>query len=167
MKIANLTVTPRCRSKTNALSIYAGPEISDRECIARRAPSPPELVPLTRNVHDYVKLARNIKAINLTLVNRGSVARDHLASERTFLAYVRTSLGLSSAGVGRYLHISFSCSQRNISYCFTFFLLALMQFMRLGNSTESYAAPIGVVAILTGLLTLLFGQLSIRSPFHD
>jgi hypothetical protein len=36
----------------------------------------------------------------LNLVNSGSVARDHLASERTFLAYVRTSLAISSMGVG-------------------------------------------------------------------
>jgi Domain of unknown function (DUF202) len=36
----------------------------------------------------------------LILENSGSVARDHLASERTFLAYVRTSLGLASMGVG-------------------------------------------------------------------
>jgi hypothetical protein len=38
--------------------------------------------------------------IKLSLLNRGSVARDHLASERTFLAYVRTSLGIASSGVG-------------------------------------------------------------------
>ena len=36
-----------------------------------------------------------------TLENTGSVARDHLASERTFLAYVRTSLAVASAGVGK------------------------------------------------------------------
>ena len=30
----------------------------------------------------------------------GSVARDHLASERTFLAYARTSLTIASTGVG-------------------------------------------------------------------
>ena len=36
----------------------------------------------------------------LLLENSGSVARDHLASERTFLAYVRTSLASASAGVG-------------------------------------------------------------------
>lgn len=38
----------------------------------------------------------------LMLVNSGSVARDHLASERTFLAYVRTSIGLSTMGVGEF-----------------------------------------------------------------
>ena len=36
----------------------------------------------------------------LVLENSGSVARDHLASERTFLAYVRTSLAIASTGVG-------------------------------------------------------------------
>jgi hypothetical protein len=41
-------------------------------------------------------------AISLTLQNVGSVARDHLASERTFLAYMRTSLALTSAGVGMF-----------------------------------------------------------------
>jgi hypothetical protein len=38
--------------------------------------------------------------VSLVLENSGSVARDHLASERTFLAYVRTSLTMASAGVG-------------------------------------------------------------------
>jgi len=37
--------------------------------------------------------------VSLILANSGSVARDHLASERTFLAYVRTSLALASTGV--------------------------------------------------------------------
>ncbi|KAL5528849.1 hypothetical protein ACEPAG_4823 [Sanghuangporus baumii] len=36
---------------------------------------------------------------SLVLENSGSVARDHLAAERTFLAYVRTSLGCAAAGV--------------------------------------------------------------------
>ena len=36
----------------------------------------------------------------LYLENSGSVARDHLALERTFLAYMRTSLTFASTGVG-------------------------------------------------------------------
>lgn len=45
----------------------------------------------------------------LTLENSGSVARDHLASERTFLAYVRTSLTIASTGVGEHSRLmSFS-----------------------------------------------------------
>lgn len=42
----------------------------------------------------------NMHSPSLTLENCGSVARDHLASERTFLAYVRTSLAIASTGVG-------------------------------------------------------------------
>ena len=44
----------------------------------------------------------DLKRLNLGIVlhNSGSVVRDHLASERTFLAYVHTSLALASAGVG-------------------------------------------------------------------
>jgi hypothetical protein len=38
---------------------------------------------------------------SLLLKNTGSVARDHLASERTFLAWVRTSLSMAMAGVGK------------------------------------------------------------------
>ncbi|KAF9234677.1 hypothetical protein BU15DRAFT_52305, partial [Melanogaster broomeanus] len=37
--------------------------------------------------------------LSLVLENKGNVARDHLASERTYLAYVRTSLACASAGV--------------------------------------------------------------------
>lgn len=42
--------------------------------------------------------------------NTGSVARDHLASERTFLAWIRTGLGLIALGsaVERFAHIEAS-----------------------------------------------------------
>lgn len=53
----------------------------------------------TLSPESYTPLSPS-KRVSLRLQNSGSVARDHLASERTFLAYVRTSLAIVSAGVG-------------------------------------------------------------------
>lgn len=78
----------------------------------------------------------------LVLENAGSVARDHLASERTFLAYVRTSLALASSGV------------------------ALVQLFALSSASSSadvtgrvrgFARPLGATTVFIGLLVLLIG----------
>ncbi|PBK67389.1 hypothetical protein ARMSODRAFT_306768 [Armillaria solidipes] len=72
--------------------------------------------------------------VSLTLQNNGSVARDHLASERTFLAYIRTSLALASAGV------------------------ALVQFFSISSidsgHIQIYARPIGAATIVLAILLL-------------
>ncbi|KAF9448791.1 hypothetical protein P691DRAFT_668750 [Macrolepiota fuliginosa MF-IS2] len=86
--------------------------------------------------------------VSLILANSGSVARDHLASERTFLAYVRTSLALASTGV------------------------ALVQLFTIadvtgtwppGSGEESlmldFATPLGSTLILLGMIVLLLGCL--------
>ncbi|KAI0785125.1 hypothetical protein C8Q75DRAFT_794618 [Abortiporus biennis] len=74
---------------------------------------------------------------SLKLENSGSVARDHLASERTYLAYVRTSLTISSTGV------------------------ALVQLFTIASTTnktvERYSRPLGATIIIIGWLTLLMG----------
>ena len=49
--------------------------------------------------------------MSLVLKNTGSVARDHLASERTFLAWMRTSVSLAMAGVGEC-----ECDARDVCY---------------------------------------------------
>ncbi|KAG2131827.1 hypothetical protein DEU56DRAFT_757510 [Suillus clintonianus] len=82
--------------------------------------------------------------LSLVLENKGNVARDHLASERTYLAYVRTSLACASAGV------------------------ALVQLFTLSSSTnanttqegidpERFARPLGATVVLLGLFILVYG----------
>ncbi|KZT12161.1 uncharacterized protein LAESUDRAFT_640935 [Laetiporus sulphureus 93-53] len=72
-----------------------------------------------------------------TLENSGSVARDHLASERTFLAYVRTSLAIASAGV------------------------ALVQLFAIAGASNAalarYSRPLGATIVIIGLCVLFLG----------
>lgn len=74
------------------------------------SPSPPK----RRFHHDMRQFMKELMAmwkLSLVLENKGNVARDHLASERTYLAYVRTSLATASAGVGAYFA---ACSTFNV-----------------------------------------------------
>ncbi|KAG7441689.1 uncharacterized protein BT62DRAFT_936819 [Guyanagaster necrorhizus] len=86
--------------------------------------------------------------ISLTLENNGSVARDHLASERTFLAYVRTSLVLASTGVA--LVQLFSISSSTTSNVTTF--------SPTSDATHRYARPLGATAVLLSLGILGVGM---------
>ena len=86
---------------------------------------------------------------SMTLENRGSVARDHLASERTFLAYTRTSLALASTGVA----------------LVQLFSIADLNFGQNGvppsattRTVHRFAKPLGISAIMLGLIILLVGE---------
>lgn len=50
------------------------------------------------------------------LANKGAVARDHLANERTFLAWLRTSLAFASIGVAitQFFRLQSSTTTRNV-----------------------------------------------------
>lgn len=90
---------------------------------------------------------------SMTLENSGSVARDHLASERTFLAYVRTSLALASTGVA--LVQLFAISEMSSA-------------SRDENSStkevggprklQQFGKPLGVTTIVLALMMLLMGE---------
>ncbi|KAJ7435489.1 hypothetical protein B0H11DRAFT_2295449 [Mycena galericulata] len=82
--------------------------------------------------------------ISLTLENAGSVARDHLASERTFLAYVRTSLTIASAGVALAQLLTISDRLK------TQILAPIKPF-------EMYARPLAAASIILGLYVLVVG----------
>lgn len=78
---------------------------------------------------------------DLQLQNVGSVARDHLANERTFLAWLRTSLSLASIGVGK---ASSSVLRSGLIPLRT----AITQLFRLSSST--YTLPSGSQSNLSG-----------------
>ncbi|KAJ6493920.1 hypothetical protein C8R47DRAFT_974766 [Mycena vitilis] len=82
--------------------------------------------------------------VSLVLENSGSVARDHLASERTFLAYVRTSLTIASAAVALAQLLTMSEGFKNE-------LLAPLQ------PFDMYARPLAVLSIIFALYVLFVG----------
>jgi uncharacterized membrane protein YidH (DUF202 family) len=113
-------------------------------------------------------------SLSLTLRNTGSVARDHLASERTFLAYVRTSLSFASAGVGPSLFLSISLFSKAICMCI---FIALVQLFRVSVSASandpisshtevvvaSYARPLGATLVAFGMAVLVLGEFFVLS----
>ena len=95
--------------------------------------------------------ALNLKFLNpaLVLQNSGSVARDHLASERTFLAYVRTSLGFAAASVA--IVQLFAISDFTSKYNET-------PPPQLNRRAQKFAMPFGILMLVFALLILFLGK---------
>ncbi|RUP51706.1 hypothetical protein BC936DRAFT_146396, partial [Jimgerdemannia flammicorona] len=72
-------------------------------------------------------------SFSLTLENKGSVARDHLSNERTFLAWIRTSLSLITCGI------------------------ATTQLMELNKANPKLSKGLGGSFVFLGILFVLFG----------
>ncbi|ESK95605.1 hypothetical protein Moror_12617 [Moniliophthora roreri MCA 2997] len=83
----------------------------------------------------------------LVLENSGSVARDHLASERTFLAYVRTSLAIASTGVALVQLFTISLNANS----------STLQLSPISERVQSWARPLGVTTVCLGIAVLLIG----------
>ena len=78
----------------------------DRDQNEQSSPSPPDRPSSSSSASEpseelkqpwYRQIAASYRSISLE--NKGSVARDHLALERTFLAWLRTSLAFASIGI--------------------------------------------------------------------
>ena len=121
------------------------------------APSAPKLQ-LDR---DMGQLMRDVTAplkLSLILENKGNVARDHLASERTYLAYVRTSLATASAGVGACFAVrSYFRSLTPPDDAALVQLFTLSPTTTSGIDLTKFAKPLGASIILFGLLILVLG----------
>ncbi|KAK9463687.1 uncharacterized protein V1516DRAFT_688677 [Lipomyces oligophaga] len=72
-----------------------GPTISDKELL--QVPGNDYGWPLIIQYEHFSTLWRNMP--NMLLENKGPVARDHLANERNYLAWVRTSLSFATIGL--------------------------------------------------------------------
>ncbi|KAJ7918746.1 hypothetical protein B0H13DRAFT_1606985 [Mycena leptocephala] len=88
--------------------------------------------------------------VSLVLENSGSVARDHLASERTFLAYVRTSLVVASTGVAlvQLFTISSNTTAGN-----------KLSFIPTTRKLQAWARPLGATMVCFGLVVLALGTI--------
>ena len=109
----------------------------------------------------------------LFLENAGCVVRDHLASERTFLSYVRTSLAISMTGIGECSCIisPYLPFRQRRAVFIQLLSISPPDAPSLGNGHEGLgrptklARPLAVYTILTGILTLIVG-VSVTSH-HD
>lgn len=86
---------------------------------------------------------------NLVLENSGSVARDHLASERTFLAYVRTSIAIASTGVALVQLFTITDITAKITG---------VDVIPVTRSVQHFARPLGITCVVLSLITLTIGE---------
>lgn len=72
-------------------------------------------------------------------------ARDHLASERTWLAYIRTSLAVSSSGVALVQLFTIAANRNPDGH-------------GLSAHIQTFARPLGATMVLIGLGVCLLGE---------
>jgi len=85
---------------------------------------------------------RNAPQVSYVLENVGSVARDHLANERTWLAYLRTSLAIAGTGVALVQLFTIAPSNKSSPH---------------QKTPESFARPLGATIVIVAFGVLGIG----------
>ncbi|KAL1998751.1 hypothetical protein VTN02DRAFT_5637 [Thermoascus thermophilus] len=104
---------------------------------------------------------------SLELDNKGSVARDHLALERTFLAWLRTSLAFASIGIAvtQLFRLSNSVSSREVSHISSddsllhppLYNTTAIHVLAPNSRLQSVGKPLGATFIGVAIMILLIG----------
>ncbi|KIJ54916.1 hypothetical protein M422DRAFT_121893, partial [Sphaerobolus stellatus SS14] len=90
---------------------------------------------------------------SLVLENTGSVARDHLACERTWLAYMRTGVTIAGVGVAFIQLIATSALEILETGSDT----ELANFLELGALVKRSLRWLGAAAVLVGIILPIIG----------
>ena len=101
--------------------------------------------------------------------NRESTARDHLANERTYLAWVRTSLGLVGLGVllerlgaGGEREMTVAAGVGFVGFGGSLLLYAVARYLRVAKNLEEGTFPVarrGPIAVGIGALLVVAGAM--------
>ncbi|CAN3357680.1 hypothetical protein DICA3_C13366 [Diutina catenulata] len=102
------------------------------------------------------RVVNTLRSPSLSLENKGSVARDHMANERTFLAWLRTSLSFITIGIGvtQLFRLESKATEVQVNYG----IVKLDHKDDKSQVIRAYGKPLGSVFIILGILTLIFGM---------